>query len=64
MLTAQEALDRLKAGNQRFMKGETTNHTLVSHQERAEMAEGQNPFAIILGCSDSRVPAEMVFDQG
>lgn len=64
MLTAQEALDRLKAGNQRFMKGETTNHTLVSHQERVEMAEGQNPFAIILGCSDSRVPAEMVFDQG
>ncbi|MFV8192468.1 carbonic anhydrase [Acinetobacter soli] len=64
MLTAQEALDRLKAGNQRFVKGDTTHPRLLSHQERAEMAEAQNPFAIILGCSDSRVPAEMVFDQG
>lgn len=64
MLTAQEALDRLKAGNQRFVKGDTTHPRLLSHQERAEMAEAQNPFAIILGCSDSRVPAEQVFDQG
>lgn len=64
MLTAQEALDCLKAGNQRFVKGDTTHPRLLSHQERAEMAEGQNPFAIILGCSDSRVPAEQVFDQG
>ena len=64
MLTAQEALERLKQGNQRFVKGETTHPKLLSHQERAEMAEDQNPFAIILGCSDSRVPAEMVFDQG
>lgn len=61
MLTAQEALERLKQGNQRFVKGETTHPKLLSHQERAEMAEDQNPFAIILGCSDSRVPAEMVF---
>lgn len=36
----------------------------LSHHERAEMAKDQNPFAIVLGCSDSRVPAEMVFDQG
>ena len=64
MLTAQEALDCLKAGNQRFVKGDTTHPRLLSHQERAEMAEAQNPFAIILGCSDSRVPAEQVFDQG
>lgn len=64
MLTAKEALDRLKAGNQRFVKGDTTHPRLLSHQERAEMAEAQNPFAIILGCSDSRVPAEQVFDQG
>ena len=64
MLTAQEALERLKSGNARFVKGETTQQKLLTHQERAEMASEQNPFAIVLGCSDSRVPAEMVFDQG
>lgn len=64
MLTAQEALERLKQGNQRFVSGDTKHPKQLSHQQRAEMAEDQNPFAIILGCSDSRVPAEMVFDQG
>ncbi|APR70889.1 MULTISPECIES: carbonic anhydrase [Acinetobacter] len=64
MLTAKETLERLKAGNARFVKGEATQQKLLTHQERAEMASEQNPFAIILGCSDSRVPAEMVFDQG
>ena len=64
MLTAQEALERLKNGNQRFIHGETNHQRLLTHHERAEMAETQEPFAIILGCSDSRVPAEMVFDQG
>ena len=64
MLTAQEALERLKKGNQRFVHGETNHQRLLTHHERAEMAETQEPFAIILGCSDSRVPAEMVFDQG
>ena len=64
MLTAEEALERLKKGNQRFIQGETTHLKMLSHQQRAEMAEHQEPFAIILGCSDSRVPAEMVFDQG
>ena len=61
MLTAQEALSRLKQGNQRFVAGETTHHKQLSHHERAEMAEDQNPFAIVLGCSDSRVPAEVEF---
>lgn len=64
MLTAQEALERLKQGNQRFVNGEASHPKLLMHQERAQLAESQNPFAIILGCSDSRVPAEMVFDQG
>ena len=64
MLTAAEALDRLKKGNLRFVQGETSHPKLLTHQERAEMAGNQEPFAIILGCSDSRVPAEMVFDQG
>ncbi|MFC6052884.1 carbonic anhydrase [Acinetobacter sp. Ac_877] len=64
MLTAAEALDRLKQGNLRFVQGETSHPKLLTHQQRAEMAGSQEPFAIILGCSDSRVPAEMVFDQG
>lgn len=64
MLTAQEALERLKLGNQRFVSGEVKNRLVLTHQERAEMSEDQNPFAIVLGCSDSRVPAEIVFDQG
>ncbi len=64
MITAQEALERLKAGNKRFATGEVTHRKLLSHQERTDMAQDQNPFAIILGCSDSRVPAEIVFDQG
>ena len=64
MQTAEEVLDRLKNGNERFVKGETKHQKILSHQERALMAETQEPFAIILGCSDSRVPAELVFDQG
>lgn len=64
MLTAQEALERLKQGNQRFVSGQMAHVKMLSHQQRAEMAESQEPFAIVLGCSDSRVPAEMVFDQG
>lgn len=63
MISAQEALERLKSGNQNFVSGDY-GHKLLSHQERAELALDQHPFAIILGCSDSRVPAEMVFDQG
>ena len=64
MITAQEALERLKVGNARFVKGEVSQQNHLTHQERALLAGEQNPFAIILGCSDSRVPAEMVFDQG
>lgn len=64
MLTAEQALQRLKDGNRRFVAGETQAQPTLTHQQRAESAESQNPFAIILGCSDSRVPAEMVFDQG
>ena len=64
MLTAQEALERLKQGNERFAHGETNLTKFLTHQQRSEMMDSQEPFAIILGCSDSRVPAEMVFDQG
>ncbi|MFM1891526.1 MAG: hypothetical protein RLZ44_603 [Pseudomonadota bacterium] len=64
MLTATEALQRLKAGNQRFVAGVRGAETLVKQMQRADFIKGQAPFAIILGCSDSRVPAEIVFDQG
>jgi carbonic anhydrase len=63
MMTAQQALDRLKQGNREFVSGQNNNAQL-SHHPRAELAAEQNPFAIILGCSDSRVPAEIVFNQG
>ena len=57
-----EALERLRAGNQRFVAGEGSGRTDIVR--RAELASQQEPFAVILGCSDSRVPAEYVFDQG
>jgi len=63
MLTATEALARLQEGNRRFIANRTTSDSL-DHARRAALAAGQEPFAIILGCSDSRVPAELVFDQG
>jgi carbonic anhydrase len=63
-VSATEALERLRAGNARFVSGECVRDAYVSPSRRAEIAEAQEPFAIILGCSDSRVPAEIVFDQG
>jgi carbonic anhydrase len=64
MLSAKEALKRLQEGNQRFVLGERDARSQEYHVRRTELASGQEPFAIILGCSDSRVPAEIVFDQG
>lgn len=64
MIPAKEALDRLKQGNSRFSANVRGLDAFVSHTRLAELAAGQQPFAIILGCSDSRVPAEIVFDQG
>lgn len=61
---AREALDRLREGNRRFVSSVRLPDVLPAHARRAELATGQHPFAIILGCSDSRVPAEIVFDQG
>lgn len=63
MISAQEALERLREGNQRFVAG-LKEATIGQTRRRELAAEGQAPFAIILGCSDSRVPAEIVFDQG
>ena len=64
MIPAREALQRLKEGNLRFASKGRGAEPLLSNAQRAALAGGQQPFAIILGCSDSRVPAEIVFDQG
>jgi carbonic anhydrase len=64
MKTAQEALEALQAGNRRFVADVHSRATGTDRARRAELLAGQEPFAIILGCSDSRVPAEIVFDQG
>jgi carbonic anhydrase len=64
MLSASAALQRLREGNQRFAAGTPIRDTLSSQVRRARLADSQSPFAAILGCSDSRVPVEIVFDQG
>ena len=64
MIPAPEALERLRAGNLRFVADDLQRRPRASRRRRREVAAGQEPFAIILGCSDSRVPAEIVFDQG
>jgi carbonic anhydrase len=64
MASAREALTRLRDGNLRFASNVRGSDAFVSHTRRVDLAAGQQPFAIVLGCSDSRVPAEIVFDQG
>jgi carbonic anhydrase len=64
MISAREALTRLRAGNLRFASHVGGSDTFLGHTRRIELTAEQEPFAIILGCSDSRVPAEIVFDQG
>jgi carbonic anhydrase len=62
-ITGDQALKKLLAGNERYREArpERPNQTL---DRRREVADGQRPFAVILGCSDSRVPPEIIFDQG
>lgn len=64
LVSAHEALQRLKDGNARFASNVGNSNANLGHDRRSELAAGQQPFAIILGCSDSRVPSEIVFDQG
>jgi carbonic anhydrase len=64
MLVALEALQRLKDGNKRFVSEALDSEAVATPSRRREVAAAQEPFAIILGCSDSRVPAEIIFDQG
>ena len=61
-VSATDALERLRQGNARFVENVAAAN--AGHDRRAELVSGQAPFAIILGCSDSRAPAELVFDQG
>src|SRR6187401_3160275 len=63
MIPATEALERLQEGNRRFMAN-VSGESYMAQSRRAELTKVQEPFAIILGCSDARVPAEIVFDQG
>lgn len=61
---AREALTRLREGNNRFVSNVRGADSYISQRRRVELTSGQHPFAVVLGCSDSRVPAEIVFDQG
>jgi carbonic anhydrase len=64
MDSADQALQRLRDGNLRFVAEVRNTDAQAGASRRREVAVAQNPFAIILGCSDSRVPAEIIFDQG
>jgi len=64
MISGREALARLQNGNARFASNVRGPDTIVSHTKRPELPSEQAPLAIILGCSDARVPAELIFDQG
>jgi carbonic anhydrase len=64
MMLAGAALERLREGNRRFVAGDRGREALTTQARRNELTAGQEPFAAILGCSDSRVPVEIVFDQG
>ncbi|MDP0562638.1 MAG: carbonic anhydrase [Candidatus Endonucleobacter sp. (ex Gigantidas childressi)] len=64
MVLALKALERLKEGNKRFISGAVKQNKLPSLNQLSNMPLEQEPFAILLGCSDSRVPAEIIFDQG
>lgn len=61
---AAQALADLKEGNARFVQGVQRRGTFISQAQRRELIEGQSPSAVILGCSDSRAPVELIFDQG
>jgi carbonic anhydrase len=64
MISALESLSLLREGNRRFVAEIRRDEALPSRARRVELAARQEPFAAILGCSDSRVPVEIVFDQG
>jgi carbonic anhydrase len=64
MMSAHEALERLKNGNREFVSRMKGGDVALSEEKRMQLPQVQDPFAIVLGCSDARVPAEIVFNQG
>ncbi len=62
-MEAEQALERLKNGNNRFA-GDSPEHPRADASWRGELLAGQHPYAVVVGCSDSRVPPELIFDQG
>ena len=64
MLSAVEALEELREGNRRYAAGIRSMDSAMSELRRSALVRGQHPHAVVLGCSDSRVPVEMIFDQG
>jgi carbonic anhydrase len=64
MISASEAIERLKEGNRRFVSDEATGGIRAPQPKLSELADEQRPFATIIGCSDSRVPVELIFTQG
>jgi carbonic anhydrase len=64
MISARDALALLQDGNRRFASDDSNRDAISGRVRRLELAASQEPFAVILGCSDSRVPVEIVFDQG
>lgn len=63
MISAREGLQQLAEGNQRFVTNCPRGHVASDQRRRNQLVDGQSPFAIVLSCSDSRVPPELVFDQ-
>jgi carbonic anhydrase len=63
-VSAADALKRLREGNDRFVENDRCIDTYLSHTKLDDHLAGQAPFAIVLGCSDSRVPVEIIFDVG
>ena len=63
-VSAEEALARLKEGNRRHLSGEAIHHRMTSQERRAALAGEQRPFCVLVGCSDSRVPPEVLFGCG
>jgi carbonic anhydrase len=64
MVSASDALKRLRKGNWRFANGKNDIARAIGEARRAELVDGQTPFAVVLACSDSRVPVELIFDEG
>ena len=64
MIPARDALERLREGNRRFVQSDHRIESFLTPTRRDELVSGQTPFATILGCSDSRAPVEIIFDQG